>query len=296
MNKKDKRIQPSLPPDQVERALYIRAYRNLPNIEILGAGFEKSTKIRKPRITSNHRFYSMHYIMEGKGTLITGNQVFHLSAGNIFYLFPHNKLAYMPDTKSPWSYAWIDFSGEGISPFLAQLNVTPESPSFRMLKQETAKKIQEQMSNALNEANKKRLLSGLILTNLFYNIHNTLFEQCTASAHLQKNDPIISDVLQFIDTNYADAKFNIDTVAEHFNYHRGSLARILKKHTGQTFSEHLLDARMKAAIILMHSGETVISKIAYSVGFTDPLYFSKQFHALYDKSPSEYISEIKKDD
>ena len=44
----------------------------------------------------------------------------------------------------------------------------------------------------------------------------------------------------------------------------------------------------KACNLLLDNPTMPISVIAYSVGYNDPLYFSKVFHKLIGKSPTEY--------
>ena len=87
--------------------------------------------------------------------------------------------------------------------------------------------------------------------------------------------------------NFSESDLNINTVADIFGYHRVSLARLLKKKTNLTFSEHLLNARMRAALAMMQLGEQSVKHIAYSVGYTNPLYFTTQFTQLYGESPKK---------
>ncbi|MNC82356.1 HTH-type transcriptional regulator CdhR [compost metagenome] len=69
---------------------------------------------------------------------------------------------------------------------------------------------------------------------------------------------------------------------------------MFKSYTQVTPATFLLKLRLdKARLLLRERLELTIEQVASSVGFQDPLYFSKQFRRWYEISPSEYRLQIK---
>jgi AraC family transcriptional regulator, transcriptional activator of pobA len=67
-----------------------------------------------------------------------------------------------------------------------------------------------------------------------------------------------------------------------------ALARALVRRTGRTTKELITDRVMlEAARLLRHTDRTV-GEIAFEVGFSDPLYFSRAFKRSDGRSPQAY--------
>lgn len=65
------------------------------------------------------------------------------------------------------------------------------------------------------------------------------------------------------------------------------VSKIFKKVTGQTFSEYLLEVKMKNAMRLLASNNLRIYEIAYMIGYDNPKNFTRAFRKYYGKSPWE---------
>ncbi len=274
--------------NEIKDGVYVYTQNEPPTLSVRNMGMEQSTEQRKPRFIANHMTFCLHYILSGQGFLKTKKKTFCLKAGDFFYLIPHEEMEYGPDPADPWNYAWINFTGENLLPFLAQINVTPENP---VVTPPADGRYRELFEECLAAASAKPQFSGIFLTSLFYDVHALLFHSCANATCRHNTQDRVASILQYINEHYADNELNINIVANHFGYHRVSLARLLKNKTNLTFSEHLTNARMQAALVLMNSGEKSVKAIAYSIGYNDPLYFSSQFSKLYGDPPKVYIKK-----
>lgn len=89
--------------------------------------------------------------------------------------------------------------------------------------------------------------------------------------------------------NIASAEFSIEDLAEQLNMSRSQLFRKVKQLHAMSPKEYLIKMRMQTAAEIIKSLPSIkISEVAYSVGFSDPSYFTKCFIKFYGKSPSEY--------
>lgn len=105
-------------------------------------------------------------------------------------------------------------------------------------------------------------------------------------ASLQKNkgEAILAYVREHFDEPLTNA-----SVAKHFSYHENYLNQLLKKQTGYTLHQYLLEYRINTAISLLRSGEYTVSEVSDLVGFSEIFHFSGCFQKLTGSPPSSYL-------
>ena len=74
---------------------------------------------------------------------------------------------------------------------------------------------------------------------------------------------------------------------------KNTFFRKIKAITGTTGKEFIDSIRLKKAAQLLIGSGMNISEVAYTVGHSNPQYFSKWFKAYYKVSPTEYILQHK---
>jgi ligand-binding sensor domain-containing protein/AraC-like DNA-binding protein/signal transduction histidine kinase len=97
---------------------------------------------------------------------------------------------------------------------------------------------------------------------------------------LQKAVAVVRDNLQA-------STFGVEEFSAHFGMSRRNVLRKMKGVTGLSINEYIRNTRLKEAYSLLNKGAMNISEVAYTVGFTDPKYFSNCFKKLFGKLPSE---------
>ena len=113
-------------------------------------------------------------------------------------------------------------------------------------------------------------------------------EICTNS----RDKEYMAIIDRVIDEHLSEAEFSIEAFATAMNTSRTVLFNKVKNITGVAPSEYLRLARLKKACeMLKRMPDKNISEIAYEVGFSDPLYFSKTFKKQFDLTPSQYRQE-----
>lgn len=70
------------------------------------------------------------------------------------------------------------------------------------------------------------------------------------------------------------------------------LGQVIKKETGQTFSQYFNDYRMKQAERLIVQTQKNINEIAFEVGYTSAGYFNRMFKEVYQVTPKEYREKM----
>lgn len=108
------------------------------------------------------------------------------------------------------------------------------------------------------------------------------------SAASNRYDDIVSDVVEYIEENYANDELSLNTVASAVKYSPNHLSTVFSQQTGQTFIKFLTDFRLEKAKELLKCSNMRSSEIALAVGYKDPHYFSFLFKKTLGITPTQY--------
>lgn len=95
-----------------------------------------------------------------------------------------------------------------------------------------------------------------------------------------------------VESRLGDFSFDENQFACSMHVSRSTLYRRLKSHFGMSSKEFIRTIRLNCAAKLLMDQSTMISDIAYSVGFSDPKYFSYSFKAMYGLTPVKYRKSV----
>lgn len=112
--------------------------------------------------------------------------------------------------------------------------------------------------------------------------YDRTFELSSASA---KEKQALEFII-YIQDNHR--KVTLSDVARHFHISDEYASRQIKSTTGKTFTEIVLESRMKHAVTLLESSNMGISEISYEVGYENVENFIKSFRKKYGLTPSQY--------
>ena len=79
-------------------------------------------------------------------------------------------------------------------------------------------------------------------------------------------------------------------VADELGLTPGHLTTVVRRRTGRTVQEWIIERRMAEARSLLSDTELPVSEIARRVGMSDPGYFSRLFHRTHGASPRRWRS------
>ena len=72
--------------------------------------------------------FILHFIVSGKGTYVTPEGSFSLSAGDVFLIRPLTEIEYFADNDDPWEYYWVNFGGSDADAILGKTDFSASSP------------------------------------------------------------------------------------------------------------------------------------------------------------------------
>jgi AraC-like DNA-binding protein len=252
-----------------------------PDIGLHYCGKRIATKnhVYGPEIRSH---YLIVYVEDGKAMLYQKNKKLPFGKGQLLIMFPGEKIFYKAQTD--WSIRWIGLNGNGVNELFSLLNITPKYPFLTIPKDIPIVDLMEKIYNAQNEntlSNKYKTLSLLF----------ELFSYMLASANKEPSYNSINDVIasakNIIAYNYNN-HLNITAIAQKLFLAPAYFSRLFKATTGLSPKQYVTKIRIeKAKELLIHSKHS-IKNISLTIGYQDPLYFSKLFIKQEHLTPSEF--------
>ncbi len=110
-----------------------------------------------------------------------------------------------------------------------------------------------------------------------------------------QDDRLMNKITRLINENLRDFNFDVGVLQEKVGMSRVHLYRKIKAITGLSPSILIRNIRMKQAALLIRQQEGSISDVAFSIGFTNPSYFSRCFREFYGVLPRDFIDRYKND-
>ncbi len=103
----------------------------------------------------------------------------------------------------------------------------------------------------------------------------------------RSGEPLLADVFSVIDRRLGEP-LSLRDVANELGITPGHLTTVVRRRTGRTVQEWIIERRMAEARSLLADTELPVGEIARRVGTSDPGYFSRQFHRTHGASPRQW--------
>lgn len=231
--------------------------------------------------------YKIHFIHKGAGMVQVRGRTYALGAGQAFLIYPEVSTYYEADRRSPWVYSWLAFRGEQVEQILARTRLTPEQPVFPM-----DLRVMPGLYEQLTLAAAKDYGSDLQLKSVMYEFLSVLTQVIphsdpTADPVMKKQDAYIVQSIEFLHAHFHEP-VSIRQLASYLGLDRKYLSVLFKESLGMPPQQYLLQYRMDKACELLRKGQYSIGEVARSVGYQDPLLFSKMFKKVKGVSPKYY--------
>lgn len=103
----------------------------------------------------------------------------------------------------------------------------------------------------------------------------------------RSGEPLLAEVFTVIDRRRGEP-LSLRDVADELGVTPGHLTTVVRRRTGRTVQEWIIERRMAEARSLLSETELSVAEIARHVGISDPGYFSRQFRRTHGASPREW--------
>ncbi|MDA9555565.1 response regulator, partial [Pelobium sp.] len=96
-------------------------------------------------------------------------------------------------------------------------------------------------------------------------------------------------LMEIIESKMEDPEFGVTDLVDEIGMSKTVLYKKVKALTNYSIADLIKSIRLKKAAQLLAQNKLTISEIAYTVGFNDRKYFSKEFRKQFGKAPSAYL-------
>lgn len=248
-----------------------------------------------------HNFYELILIESGRGKQRLNDITFPYRAGDVFLLLPSDAHEFFIEKRTRFLYIkfteqyipdvkYFDRTGiirENIDRLLTGRPVTNQS---MVSNKEDTISLFKLAGILLNEFSRKTEENEALMRQLFMSmlliLTRNIIQCCDKREWLTANSQKIESIISYLNVHALDKnKMKIKNLASEFAMSGNYFSIYVKKHTGLSIQQHLLQYRLKAAQKLLRQSGQNINEIAERLGFTDASHFNRTFKKHSGMSP-----------
>lgn len=208
---------------------------------------------------------------------------YELCSGQSFLIRPNSLIQYYPDPDDLWEYAWIDIDGNGVEKLIDEIKLFQKKPIAPIINGEL-RKLFTNVCETSSESTSAEFYRHL---GTFYLIISCYCDLIPTESRAVRDD-IVTAARVWVAMNLHNPAVTVESLAKSLNVSRVTLYRKFREYLSASPNKYICEQRLEKAGTLLKSARLSVKNIAYSVGFEDPLYFSKVFHGKYGITPTEY--------
>jgi AraC-like DNA-binding protein len=228
----------------------------------------------------------VNYCVKGAGFCELAGRHYSVEPGDLLVVpsgVPH---VYGTRPDSPWSIYWFHAMGEHVPALLAELGVSVHKPTLHLgHRRELVALFSELRTSLEDDYSEPRLLyASRVLTHLVGSMIRARREASPSGAGTASR---VRATIEHMRRHFA-TPLRVETLAAMADLSTSQYAVRFRELTGDSPKNFLMRLRIHRATQLLDTTSESISVIAHSVGYDDPLYFSRAFRRVHEVSPSGY--------
>jgi AraC-like DNA-binding protein len=228
-------------------------------------------------------YYLFVLVNKGEATLFHKNGEIKFGAHDMLIMCPGEKIHYVAET--PWSIQWVGLYGQTIEKYMKLLKISGDDPIVKIEKYYEMEEILEELYLIGNSRTEQLRCKQM---ELIYKFFSLLWKKEQKIEHYD----IADSAKKIIDYNfYRD--ITIKKVAEALHLDSAYLTRKFVEKYAIAPKEYIIDKRIEMAKNLLINSDVTVTEIAISIGYDDPLYFSRIFKIKEGISPLTYRKQFK---
>jgi AraC-like DNA-binding protein len=275
-------------------------FANRSDLRVYHCGMEKCLPCHTYGPSQRDHFL-IHFVRSGRGVFRNGDHTFSLTAGQAFLICPGRLAFYQADRDDPWDYVWIGFSGTRAESLLLQAGLSAQEAVFGepdgestpdaaapaaglIVPRMTLRTCFEAIAASIPmKAGRETHQLGLLYLLLASRIERGEGIR-SAGDPADRQERYVRQATDFLGMNYSH-RVSVADLSRHLGLDRSYMGALFRAHTGLPPQQYLLRLRMEKAAALVVESDLAISTIARSVGYEDPLLFSRMFRKVKGQSP-----------
>ena len=260
--------------------IYQNDYLYIYNVGYFNYRIRKYTENKKEFCGPNATF---HFVTGGKGTLVIEGKSYAVKDGDVFSMPAYRSYTFYPDESDPWRYYWFNVVGNGVKELLLRMGIDDKHPVIHTEKMpEIKQKLDELLDSEFNYGE----FYYRALSTLYYLI-SFFVDASVAPMHADK-ETLVSRAKEIIMKQYQNESFSVSEIAGEVHVSEPYLRKVFKRATGKTMSAFLINHRLSKAADLLRGADYSIRELCYLTGYSDDVYFVREFKKKYGVPPKKY--------
>jgi AraC-like DNA-binding protein len=227
--------------------------------------------------------YLIHYVVSGSGILRCNQKEYRVGAGMLFIIFPSQVASYQADALDPWQYNWVGFNGADAKRLVKLTGLSKDQPVWKSDCPEES----FSLLRGIADASDNTAAADAEMVGRLYLFLSHLIKLNRNRAAGDTHQTYVDNALRYIQYNYA-SNIGVADIARYVGISRSQLYRAFLQDFGVSPHTYLQTYRINEACSLLRNPQLTIAEVAGSVGFNDPLYFSRVFKSIKNCTPTEY--------
>lgn len=226
------------------------------------------------------------YCANGLGWCEIQGRYHSVQSGDVLVIPPNIDHVYAADEGDPWSIHWLHAQGNLLDAFLRELDVTADRPVIRVGEDAQLFALFEELMGNLEHG--YTTLQLIYASQTLAHLLAAMIRDHRGGHHEQPGGhQRIAQTITYM-RQHLDKPMSLDAFAGVANLSRSRYTALFKVQTGYTPIDYFMRLRIHRACQLLDTTNQSVKVIAASVGYDDPLYFSRVFRSVTEVSPTEY--------
>jgi AraC family transcriptional regulator of arabinose operon len=222
----------------------------------------------------------------GAGWVRVGGVRHGIGAASALILPSDTPHQYGSSDHAPWTIWWCHLRGSDVPELTAATGATIERPVLQLRNPDRAVALIDEiiggLSRDLSPARMGAASGGAW----------KLLTQITLDTLLPEQGDPLERAMRYV-AERLDSAIRVPELASMVGVSSSHLSALFRAATGGGVLAHQTALRMSRARTLLDGSNLHVAEVAREVGYTDPLYFSRQFRRTHGLSPTEYRAQHK---
>ncbi len=242
---------------------------------------------RKPVEGCVRPCYSLHFVMFGRGTIVSSDGYrYNVNKNEVFLLYEGEQYRYYPNSTDPWSYIWVEFTGENLDKLISACGFEKNNIKKHVKDFSCYLELMRSLYDAYDAGEAQQLKCGAYLLLVISKLIE--YEQdgkVPPKIALKRKQ--MREILIYINNNIA-ANLTNQMIAQVNGISVSSLNMLFNDILGMPPVDYINAYRIATACERFQTTNLNVKDAAFLVGFTDEKYFTRVFTNIKGVSPQEY--------
>lgn len=226
------------------------------------------------------------YCTKGAGWCEIKAQRHEIRAGDLLVVPPNTPHVYGADEKRPWTIHWFHVQGGLVGAFLEELEATADHPRIHVGESAQLPALFAEVFEAVEHGYAP--LQLICAAHTLAHLLAAMLHHCRESHHEQPGaQQMVAQTVTYMKQHLAQP-LKLDALAAVANLARSQYTALFKRQTGYAPIDYFIRLKMHRACQLLDTLPSSVKVIAASLGYDDPLYFSRLFRVVNKMSPRAY--------